>query len=103
MYDFRWNANPPVTLDGLRKLLKACEQAFAWMDQFCPYLLEMGPGLFSAHVTMMMDRRNAHIVAKRKKGSEECGCSLSAKALRSASRARFEQLKLREVTNQGCP
>ena len=47
---------------------EACEQVFAWLDPFCPYLLEMGPGLFLAHMTMMMDRRNAKVVKRRNNG-----------------------------------
>ena len=76
---------------------EACEQAFSWMDQFCPYLLEMGPGSFVAHLTMMMDRRNCAIVRMRAKGEIACESCLSADALRAASRARFVQLRQREV------
>ena len=45
---------------------EACEQIFAWLDPFCPYLLETG--LVLAHMTMMMDRRNAKVVKKRNNG-----------------------------------
>lgn len=76
---------------------EACEQAFSWMDQFCPFLLEMGPGLFVAHVTMMMDRRNRDVVQKREKKEVSCDSCLSAEALRAASSARFRQLRQREI------
>ena len=81
---------------------EACEQAFSWMDQFCPFLLEMGPGLFAAHLTMMMDRRNESISRKRQNGqssSDSCdsGTCLPAPVLMQASKARFAQLRQREM------
>ena len=76
---------------------EACEQAFAWLDRFCPFLLEMGPGMFMAHVTMMMDRRNALVVSKRKQPASEDANVFDGESLREASRARFVQLRQREA------
>jgi hypothetical protein len=76
---------------------EACEQAFSWLDHFCPYMLEMGPGLFVAHLTMMMDRRNAFIVRARAKGDVGKVSFMDAQILREASHTRFQQLRQREV------
>ena len=76
---------------------EACEQAFSWLDQFCPNLLEMGPGLFAAHVTMMMHRRNQRIQKQRSRGESESVSVIEGDVLREASRARFLQLREREV------
>ena len=76
---------------------EACEQAFSWLDHFCPYLLEMGPGFFVAHLTMMMDRRNDALVRRRNKGDISRDAIWSEEELRRASRTRFEHLRQRET------
>ena len=44
---------------------EVCEQAFAWLDRLIYGFLEMGPGLFAAQITFLMDRRNRRIVKER--------------------------------------
>ena len=56
------------------------------MDRFCPFLLEMGPGMFMAHVTMMMGRRNALVVSKRIRGIGENKLVSCGKAYSTANR-----------------
>ena len=81
---------------------EACEQAFSWLDRFTPYLMEMGPGLFAAHLTMMMDRRNAHVIKKREKSRPTEETFIDVEVLRQARAVQFHQLREREIKDELC-
>ena len=60
-------------------------------------VLDLSQFLPGPHLTMMMDRRNSSIARRRARGDVAAEPLLDAEVLREASRARFEQLREREV------